>query len=66
MKRILRFFAMLLLLAVVVYLLGPKPEKAELNKDLPSISASIGNIVKFVKKNDVGFKIKPDNESRII
>ena len=66
MKRIKRFLGILLLLAIVVYLLGPKPDKPELNKDLPSISASIGNIESYVKKNDAGLQLKPDNESRII
>lgn len=65
MKRIYRFLGILILAAVVVYILGPKPPKPELNKDLPSISASIGNIEKFVEQNDAGLTLKPDNESRI-
>lgn len=66
MKRIKRFFGIVLLLAIVVYVLGPKPPKPELSKDLPSISASIGNIEKFVENNDAGLQIKSDNQSRII
>jgi esterase/lipase len=50
----------------VVYILGPKPPKPELNKNLSSISASISNIESYVKKNDAGLKLKADNESRII
>lgn len=65
MKRIKRFLGILFLLVIVVYLLGPKPNKPELNNDLPSISASIGNIEKYVEKNDENLSIKPDNESRI-
>lgn len=66
MKRLKRFFGILLVLIIIIYLLGPKPKKPELNKDLPSISASIGNIEKYVKNNDAGLVLKPDNESRII
>ncbi|NQU55127.1 MAG: alpha/beta fold hydrolase [Bacteroidetes bacterium] len=66
MKRIKRFLGIVLLLAIVIYVLGPKPEKPELSKDLPSISASIGNIEKYVENNDAGLRIKPDNQSRII
>ncbi len=66
MKRIKRFFLIVFLLAVVVYLLGPKPEKPQMNKDLPSISASIGNVEKYAKNNDAGLVLKPDNETRII
>lgn len=65
MKRIKRFFGIIILLAIVIYILGPKPKKPELNKDLPSISASIGNIENYVKQNDADLPIKPDNESRI-
>jgi esterase/lipase len=66
MKKIFRFFTILLLLIIVVYLMGPKPPMVELNKDLPSISASISNIEDYVKKNDEGLTLKPDNQSRII
>ncbi|HKI87442.1 MAG TPA: alpha/beta fold hydrolase [Draconibacterium sp.] len=66
MKKIKRFLGIVVLLAIVVYLLGPKPPKPELNKNLPSLSASISNIESYVKQNDAGLKLKPDNESRII
>jgi esterase/lipase len=66
MKRIKRFFGILILLAILVYILGPKPPKPELNKDLPSISASIGNVENFIKNKEATFSIKPDNESRIV
>jgi len=66
MKRIKRFFTILILLLVLAYLLGPKPDKPKMSTDLPSISASIGNIENYVDKNNEGFPIKPDNESRII
>lgn len=65
MKRIKRFLGIVILLAIVVYVLGPKPDKPKLSKDLPSISASIGNIENYVKNNDDGLMLKTDNESRI-
>ena len=66
MKRIKRFLLIAFLLVIVVYLFGPKPEKPNMSKDLPSISASIGNIEKYVESNDAGLQLKPDNQSRII
>jgi pimeloyl-ACP methyl ester carboxylesterase len=66
MNKIIRFFTFLLLLIIVVYLMGPKPPMVELNKDLPSISASISNIEDYAHKNDEGLTLKPDNQSRII
>lgn len=66
MKKIKRFLGIVVLLAIVVYLFGPKPEKAKMSSDLPTISGSISSIEKYVKSNDAGLQIKPDNESRII
>ena len=66
MKKIFRFLMLFLLLIMVVYILGPKPEPAKLSKDLPSLSASISSMEEYVEENDKGLKIKPDNESRII
>ncbi len=65
MKRIKRFLGFLLLLFIVAYLMGPKPPKPDLNKNLPSISGSLTNIEDYVLKNDEGLTLKPDNESRI-
>lgn len=66
MNRIFRFLAFVVLLVIVVYMMGPKPPQVKLSKDLPSISASIGNIENYAEKNDEGLTLKPDNESRII
>lgn len=65
MRRLKRFFGILLALLVVVYLLGPKPSKPELNKDLPSLPTSIASVESFLEKKEAAFDIKPDNESRI-
>lgn len=66
MKRIKRFLGIIVLLLVLIYLLGPKPPKPELNKDLPSISASIATVENYIHKKEQAFSIKADNESRII
>ena len=66
MRKIKRFLVIVLVLVIVIYLFGPKPEKPEMSKDLPSISASIGNIEQYVENNDAGLQLKPDNNSRII
>jgi len=66
MTKVFRFLAIVILLTVIVYLMGPKPPQVELSKDMPSISASIGNIENYAEKNDEGLTLKPDNESRII
>ena len=65
MRRIKRFLGILLALLIVIYLLGPKPGKPELNKDLPSLSANVASVESFIEKKEAAFNIKPDNESRI-
>ncbi|QIA08964.1 alpha/beta hydrolase [Draconibacterium halophilum] len=66
MKRIKRFLLIAIVLVIIAYLLGPKPPKPELNKDLPSLSASIANIESYIEKKEASFSVKPDNESRIV
>jgi len=56
---------LVVLVLVVVFLLGPKPPKPDLNKNLPSIWASIANIEEFVAGKSEGLNVKEDNESRI-
>lgn len=66
MIRIKHFLYILLVLMVVTYLLGPKPPKPQISKDLPSISASLSNMEQYVEKMDEGLQLKEDNHSRII
>lgn len=65
MKRIKRFFLLLVVVIIAAYLLGPKPPKPELNKDLRSISANVNTVESYIEKKEAAFHIKPDNESRI-
>ncbi|HYQ57078.1 MAG TPA: hypothetical protein VEP89_06995 [Draconibacterium sp.] len=65
MKRIKRFFLFLFVLLIVGYLVGPKSPKPEMNKDLPSISASTSTVENFIERKEAAFQVKPDNESRI-
>ena len=66
MKRIKRFLLILLVVIIAAYLLGPKPPKPELNKNLPSLPTSVSRVESFVEDKSEGVTVKPDNESRII
>lgn len=65
MKRIKRFLLIFVLVVIVAYLLGPKPPKPDLNKDLPSVSTNVNTVESYIKKKEAAYNIKPDNESRI-
>ena len=66
MKRIKRFLLVVVIIAVVVYLVGPKPPKPELNNNLPSVSASLATVEKYIQEKEAQQVIRPDNETRII
>jgi esterase/lipase len=66
MKRLKRTIGIVILFLIVVYLIGPRPSKPELSNNLPSVSASISNIEEYIKRNDEGVHVKPDNGTRII
>ncbi|MBW6535462.1 MAG: hypothetical protein K0B11_10665 [Mariniphaga sp.] len=66
MKKLKRFLLILLLILVAGYLLGPKPPKPELNKNLSSPPVSIFSMENYIKKKEAEFHVRPDNESRIV
>lgn len=66
MKKLKQYLIVLLLVLTAGYLLGPKPPKPELNKNLPSLSASVRNLEGYIDEKEAEFNVKPDNESRII
>jgi len=66
MKKLKRFLLILLVVVIAGYLLGPKPPQPELNKNLPSVTASIRNIEDYIAKKEAELPVRPDNESRII
>jgi esterase/lipase len=65
MKKLKRYLLILLLILVAGYLLGPKPPKPELDKNLPSLPASVRNLESYIDEKEEEFKVRPDNESRI-
>jgi pimeloyl-ACP methyl ester carboxylesterase len=54
------------LLIFGLYFLGPKPDKARFNADLPVVPEAPVDLETFIANNENRYKIKPDNEARII
>jgi esterase/lipase len=65
MKKLKRFILIFLLILVAGYLLGPKPPKPELDKNLPSLPASVRSLEAYIEEKEAEFSVRPDNESRI-
>src|SRR5690554_5077032 len=66
MRKFQMYLLIFLIVASFVYLMGPKPPKAVLNKDLPSLPTGAGNLESYINKKEAGFDVRKDNESRII
>jgi esterase/lipase len=63
--RILKIVILSLFALIVIYFLGPKPAKPELNAVLPTV-ASINALEPYITAIEVPHKIKPNNQARII
>ncbi len=64
--RLLKLFASVLLLTVILYIIGPKPKVPIYNNQLPAIPVSAPELEKYVAVSESTHKIKPNNEARII
>jgi len=63
--RILKIVILSLLALFVVYFLGPKPPKPELNAVLPTV-VSISALDPYITAMEAPHKIKPNNQAKII
>lgn len=66
MKKSIRIILIVVLLPVLIYRFGPRPEKVVLDQQLPEINSSLSQLDSLVSANESHYRIKPDNESRII
>jgi esterase/lipase len=67
MKRFLKWFAGIILLILIGYILGPKPGKPTFETLPSTFPASLPELEKQINDNEKSIKgIKPDNEARIV
>ncbi len=64
--KLLKWLAVILLVFTVVYFLGPRPSTPKYTTELPTIQASGPALDEYVARQEARFKIKPDNEARIL
>lgn len=65
MKKIKKYFWIIIGIIILVYIIGPKPPKPKLNNDLPVTTGTLLTLEKTIKDNESELPVKPDNESRI-
>ncbi|WP_430971978.1 alpha/beta hydrolase [Sunxiuqinia rutila] len=61
-RILLAFLAILVLL----YLIGPRPEKPILSSELKDLKVSINNLESFIQDRESKQPVKPDNQARIV
>lgn len=64
--KFFKWFALTLLVLIIVYFLGPKPSHPKYTKELPAIPADLTLLDSYVVKQETKHKLKPDNEARIM
>jgi pimeloyl-ACP methyl ester carboxylesterase len=64
--KLLKWLAIILIVLIIVYLLGPRPSTPKYETGLPTVPADATALEQYVKTNEAQHKIKPDNEARII
>jgi esterase/lipase len=64
--KLLKWFAIIVLLLIVVYFLGPRPSTPKYTTNLPVVPSNANALEQYISTNEAKHKLKPDNEARII
>ena len=65
--KFLKWFGIIILSLVIIYLIGPRPSSPKINPDLPVITSDLLLLEQDIKNSEANVKdIKPDNYARII
>lgn len=64
--KFLKWLAFIILILIIVYFLGPKPSSPKYTRDLPTMPSDAALLEKYIRDHEALFKLKPDNEARII
>jgi len=64
--KFLKGLAIILLLMIIVYFLGPRPNRPKFSDQLPAIPTQSADLEKYIQDHEAQHKLKPDNEARII
>lgn len=64
--KILKYASVLILIVAVIYFLGPKPTEPKYANNLPAVPSNLIDLEKSIAIAEAAYKVKPENESRII
>lgn len=66
MRKFIRAMLAIAAVLMLIYLLGPAPEKPVYEPALPSLPADATALEQYVQAHELKHKLKPDNEARIV
>ena len=61
-----KWWILIPLLLIILYLLGPRPSTPIYKKDLPQVPADLQQLESYIRLKESAHKLKPDNEARIV
>ena len=61
-----KWWILIILLIVFVYLMGPRPDSSEFATDLPPVPNEIASLPNYIADKESKHDIKPDNQARIV
>ncbi|MFN4316198.1 MAG: alpha/beta hydrolase [Chitinophagaceae bacterium] len=64
--KFLKWTALILLILIVLYFLGPQPSPPVFDAALPAIPAEPASLLNYVEQQESRHRLKPDNQARII
>ena len=64
--RFLKWIAVVLVVLIVLYFLGPQPRRPAYSNELPAVPAAPAELERYIANQENSHKIKPDNEARIV
>ena len=64
--KFLKVIALLLIVLILIYLVGPKPETPKFNNNLPELPSVALDLETLIWKKETEVLLKPDNYARII
>lgn len=64
--KFLKWLALIILILIVVYFLGPQPASPKFTKDIIDVPSDPGALEKYIHDQESLHKLKTDNEARII
>jgi esterase/lipase len=64
--KFLKWLAIILLVLIIVYFLGPQPSSPKFTKDVPNVPSEPAVLEKYISDHEALHKLKADNQARII